>query len=169
MSVRIVSEPALKTVASVADTARLVGLSRARFYQLQKAGIFPPPVYDLATRRPVYTEEQQQVCLEVRRRNCGLNGRPILFYSRRSVPVPPPAVRCQRPPAARRSSQTRSSAYPEIASGIRALGLPATDAQVTAAVAAVYPGGIGGMSEGEVIRAVFLNLRRQNSADNVRR
>jgi hypothetical protein len=46
-----------KAAVIVSEMARMVGLSRARFYQLRKAGVFPLPVYDVATRRPVYTEE----------------------------------------------------------------------------------------------------------------
>ena len=72
-----------KTVVSVAEMARMTGLSRARFYQLVNDGIFPSPVYDVHTRRPLYSEEMQQVCMEVRKRNCGVNGKPILFYSPR--------------------------------------------------------------------------------------
>src|SRR4051794_40754034 len=70
-----------KAVVTVSEMARMVGLSRARFYQLQKAGVFPEPVYQAG--RPVYTEEQQNICLEVRRKNRGVTGEPVLFYARR--------------------------------------------------------------------------------------
>src|SRR5436309_15362530 len=75
-----------KAVVTVSEMARMCGLSRARFYQLQKAGVFPAPTYQAG--RPVYTEGQQQVCLEVRRRNRGVNGEPVLFYARRRVIEP---------------------------------------------------------------------------------
>ena len=42
-----------KEAVTVAEMARMVGLSRARFYQLVGSA-FPFPVYDLATRRPYY-------------------------------------------------------------------------------------------------------------------
>ena len=64
-----------KTVVSVAEMARMVGLSRQRLYQLMGC-TFPWPLYHVGTKRPFYTEELQQVCLEVRRRNCGIDGRP---------------------------------------------------------------------------------------------
>ena len=63
-----------KAAVTVAEMGRMCGLSRARFYQLIGA-TFPMPVYDVATRRPFYDEEAQKVCLEVRRRNCGIDGR----------------------------------------------------------------------------------------------
>src|SRR5690242_18870981 len=81
-----------KAIVTVAEMARMVGLGRARFYQLQGTA-FPWPVYDIRTKRPIYLEEQQRVCLEVRRRNCGVDGRPILFYARRPSSDPSPAKR----------------------------------------------------------------------------
>ena len=64
--------------------ARMVGLSRSRFHQLIGT-TFPWPLYSVSTRRPFYDEELQKCCLEVRRRNCGIDGKPVLFYSRRPV------------------------------------------------------------------------------------
>jgi len=58
-----------KAAVTVAEMARMLGLSRARFYQLQSAGVFPSPVYLVSNRRPIYVEEMQEVCIEVRRRN----------------------------------------------------------------------------------------------------
>ena len=43
-----------KSVVSVAEMARMVGLSRQRFYQLL-GKTFPFPLYRIATRRPFYT------------------------------------------------------------------------------------------------------------------
>ena len=44
---------ATKSIVSISDMARMVGLSRARFYQLVGT-TFPFPVYDVATHRPFY-------------------------------------------------------------------------------------------------------------------
>src|SRR5208282_3856974 len=76
-----------KAIVTVSEMARMCGLSRARFYQLQKAGVFPAPVYH--DGRPVYSEEQQLVCLEVRKKNRGVNGKPVLFYARRVITQSP--------------------------------------------------------------------------------
>ena len=87
MSVRL--EPsAEKEAVSVAEMARMVALSRARFYQLV-GSTFPHPVYDINTRRPLYTRELQGICMEVRRRNCGIDGRPVLFYAARAAASTP--------------------------------------------------------------------------------
>jgi hypothetical protein len=152
-----------KAVVSVTEMARMVGLSRARFYQLQGTK-FPKPVYDVVTGRPVYTEDMQTLCLSVRQRNFGIDGKPVLFYARRSgasVSMPKP----RRKPIA-----TKKSEYAEIVESVRALGLTSvTAAQVEAAVSARYKNGLDGVEQGEIIRAIFLDLQRQNSANNVQR
>jgi len=72
-----------KSAVSVTEMARMVGLSRARFYQLVRRGTFPPADQDSVSARPCYCEEKQRQILEARRRNCGVDGKAILFYSRR--------------------------------------------------------------------------------------
>lgn len=152
-----------KTVVSVSEMARMVSLSRARFYQLIGTA-FPHPLYDVVTRRPAYTEELQKVCLEVRRRNCGIDGKPILFYARR----PGTVVSTAKPK--RKSTTAKKSQYAEIVEGVKSLGLTsATAAQVEAAVSQRYKTGTAGVDLGEVIRTVFLDLKRQDSGGNVQR
>jgi hypothetical protein len=139
--------------------ARTVGLSRQRFHQLVKEGVFPQPLRDEATGRPYYDESGQEQCAEVRRRNCGVNGKVVLFYARRLPAAPSPA----RPKKSPRP--TSAEAHDEVFDGVRALGLAqATAAQVSAAVRESFPNGTVGVAVGEVIRAVFLRLRK-NTAD----
>jgi hypothetical protein len=150
-----------KAVVTVAEMARMVGLSRARFYQLQKAGVFPPPIYDKG--RPVYTQELQEVCLEVRRRNRGINGETVLFYARRRPPTP------TKPKKPAKTPDRRNENIAALLKGLNSLGLTtATAAQVEAVTKELYPNGTEGTDQGEVLKAVFLHLRRQNSGDNVR-
>jgi hypothetical protein len=151
-----------KAVVSVSEMARMVGLSRARFYQLQKAGVFPAPVYQAG--RPVYTEEQQLVCLEVRRKNRGVNGEPVLFYARRRPIEPTRRKRRADPPP------TRNKDIPALLDGLNALGLTtATAAQVVEVTEELFPQGTNGMDQAEVLRAVFLHLKRQNPGGNAGR
>jgi hypothetical protein len=147
-----------KAVVTVSEMARMVGLSRARFYQLQKAGIFPPPERDAETGRPFYSEEQQKVILEVRRRNCGVNQKPILFYARR-IPLTP------TPPKARKSAapKPKNGEYADLIAKVNELGEARwTPAQVISAIKEVYPQGIAGVDEAEFIKKVFLHLRGKN-------
>lgn len=145
-----------KAIVTVSEMARMCGLSRVRFYQLQRAGIFPSPLYDVTTRRPFYDEEMQKTCLEVRRRNCGVNGKPILFYARRN-PLAPPL------PKKAKIQKPKAEQHTELIDSLQALGLAGvTAAQVGAAVKEVYPQGTAAVDQAEVVRTVFLHLRGKN-------
>jgi hypothetical protein len=150
----------IKSGVSISDMARTVGLSRQRFHQLMKAGVFPQPLRDEATERPYYNEQGQAQCLEVRRRNCGVNGKIILFYARRpTITTPTPRPMKPRPAPVEQ--------HAEVIDGVRALGLAhVTAAQVGEAIKLLFKCGIAGVDVGEIIRAVFLHLRK-NTADKV--
>ena len=153
-----------KAVVTVAEMARMVGLSRARFYQLMGT-TFPWPVYDVSTRRPIYVEEQQRICLEVRRRNCGIDGKPVLFYARRNGALLPTSK-----PRPKKSETKKDEQFADLVAGLKSLGLTAVNAaDVRSAVAVVFPNGIAGIDGGQVIRAVFLHLKRRDSGDKVGR
>jgi hypothetical protein len=158
------AEVQTKAVVCVAEMARMVGLSRARFYQLVQAGTFPLPVYDVQTRRPIYSEELQQVILEVRRHNCGVNGRPILFWPRGPRPTQPAK------PSRTTSPKPPTTSHTDLIDGLRSLGLTtATATQVDAALKVLYPSGPDHVDRDDVLRAVFLFLKRQNPTGNVGR
>jgi len=147
----------LKMAVTVAEMARMVGLSRARFYQLQKAGVFPAPTIDPSKNRPFYDQETQKVCLEVRRKNCGVNGKVVLFYARRQGIGP-----------TKKKAKVVPKEKNELAEAVKALGLAVTAAEVEQAVAELFGGRTDGKDEGEVIRAVFLHLKkRHNTGGNV--
>ena len=119
---------------------------------------FPPSDEDTLSKRPCYLEEKQRQILEARRRNCGVDGKPILFYSRRrdlgqkkAVPQPP--------------KQPKNNQYADIIDGLMALNVNVTVAQVELVVKELFPQGTDGTDPGEVIRAVFLRIRSQNPPD----
>ena len=154
-----------KAAVTVSEMARMVVLSRARFYQLMRAGTFPQPDREPTTRRPRYSEEGQRICLEVRRRNCGVDGRPVLFYARAHPPAAP-----TKPPRATRTKPAKDIGHADLLDGLVALGLAsATSDQVDAALKVLYPTGTDNVDRGDVLREVFLFLKRQNSAGNVGR
>ncbi len=153
-----------KTVVSIAEMARMVGLSRARFYQLVGEGIFPSPLYSVHTRRPFFSEEMQQVCMDVRKRNCGVNGKPILFYAARR-----PLGQQPKPLKKPKAEPKQRNQYADLLDGLRSLGLDVTVAQVEPVVKELFPAGIQNLDSGEVIRGVFLRMKRQNSTDKVGR
>lgn len=137
----------IKAAVGVSEMARMVGLSRARFYQLVGSA-FPHPVYDVSNRRPFYDEEAQRLCLEIRHRNFGVDGKPILFNVRRA----PRATQKRRPDNVRILNT-------ELLDGLRSLGLTVNTAHVDAATRMLFPNGTDGISPGEVIRQVFIRLK----------
>ena len=46
-----------KEAVSITEMARMVGLSRARFYELVAQGVFVPPVHSISNKRPYYNPE----------------------------------------------------------------------------------------------------------------
>jgi hypothetical protein len=156
------NEAKTKVVVSISEMARMVGLSRSRFHQLIGT-TFPWPLYAVSNRRPFYDEELQKCCLEVRHRNCGIDGKPVLFYSRRPVTT----VHVRRP---NKAKLPKDNPYDDLIDGLKGLGLATvTVADVAQAVKQLYPQGMPKAAEGEVLRAVFLHLRRQNTSDNVQK
>jgi hypothetical protein len=150
-----------KAVVTVVEMARMVRLSRQRLYQLMGTA-FPYPLYDTGTRRPFYPADLQQVCLDVRRRNCGIDGKPVMFYATGHQPR-------QQKPVGKRKPPARKRRYEGLIGGLTALGLVVSQKQVAEAVKRLFPKGVEGKDQGEVLKAVFLFLKRQNSGDNVGR
>lgn len=114
--------------------ARMVGLSRARFYQLVGEGIFPSPLYSVHSRRPFFSEEMQQVCMDVRKRNCGVNGKPILFHTQRH-----PLGQQQRSMKKPKTEPNLKNQYADLLDGLRSLGLEVTAAVVEPDVDELFP------------------------------
>src|SRR5581483_6669144 len=106
-----------KAGVSVSEMARMVGLSRQRFHQLMQAGVFPQPHRNEANGRPFFDEPTQQQCLEVRRRNCGVNGQVVLFYTRR-----------QTTPLKPKKATPVPSSHTDLLDGLKALGLASVTA-----------------------------------------
>lgn len=151
-----------KSIVSVSEMAKLVSLSRQRFHQLRGTA-FPEPDYDPETKRPYYTEEKQALCLEVRQRNFGIDGKPILFYARRSD------VGVRRTTKKPIKPKPKVNQYGHIIEGLRALGLSVSASQVDGAIQTVFPNGTKQVEDAEIVRSVFLHLQDsvKDRADNV--
>jgi hypothetical protein len=153
----------MKAAISIKDCAALCGLSRQRFMQLVKSGVFPTPLIDKATKRPYFTDDMQAQCLEVRKKNMGINGKVVMFYSRRPNTTP-------MTPKEKKPKDKPTDRHTEIVDGLKALGLvTVTTTQVAEAVKELFPKGISAVEQGEVIRAVFVYIHRKNSGEKVGR
>jgi hypothetical protein len=139
----------------------ILGLSRARVYELIERGALPMPCYDLRSRRPVFNEEQQRQALAVRRTGLGIDGRPVIFYRRRRPALPQPTLVAT---PTRRGRQTPRR-YEEIVTNLQALGVrDASEHTVATAMTACFPNGTEGVPEPEVLRVLFRHLRELGSA-----
>lgn len=132
-----------KSICSVTELSRKLGLSRARFYQLQKAGVFPEPVYCLYTKRPFYPIDLQEICLGIRRTGIGHNGRPIIFYSKRDIGI-------------QKSNGGQEQKYKEISEALEHTGLKVSPLNTRKAIVDLYPENWQKLEiDGKVIAEVF--------------
>ena len=126
----------------------MLGISKTRFYTLQKRGFFPAP-QRTSSNRPVFDQELVQKCAEVVRSRVGCNGEPILFNAKRkqeSVQKRPVSVKGK---------------HNDLIAALGSLGLSVTAAQVAAAIATLPDGGAD-LDEPALIKAVFLHLKKQS-------
>ena len=145
------SQVRLKAAVSVSEMARMVSLSRARFYDLVQRGVFVSPIYSLANRRPFFTSDMQAENLMARQTGVGCNGEYVLFYERQPSSASSPA------PSRRPVRQDQS----DLIERLKALGLPnVTTGQAEEALATNFPNGTTGVDEMTVLRTVYRHLRR---------
>lgn len=162
--------PLSPSAVSVSDMARMVGLSRSRFHQLLQSGVFPKPAVDPESKRPFYDSEGQAVCLQVRQRNCGVNGKRVLFYARpfgAHLAAKPRPLGAQSSSARKKRSEPKQTASKPskldlLVEGLKSLGLPnVTAAEASAAIHQVFPIDSQRPSDEEVLLKVFRHLVRQ--------
>ena len=136
-----------KSICSVTELAKKIGLSRARFYQLQKTGVFPVPVYCIYTKRPFYPMDLQEKCLEIRKTGIGHNRRPIIFYSKRDC-------------GSARHKDCLEQKHKELSEALEQMGLKISSAKAGKAFMAIYPDDWKKLDiDGEVIAEVFRYFR----------
>jgi hypothetical protein len=137
----------LKPACSVIEMIRTLEISRARFYQLMEQGIFPKPVYDLRSKRPFYSIELQELCLNIRESNIGFNGQYCLFYSPRKNSA---AVKSSK------KSATNDEPFVELTETLKRMGLDLDVNKVKKAMTELYPNGTDGSGDqGVIIRDLF--------------
>jgi hypothetical protein len=141
------SKPSQNRCVTVQELCELIGLSKNRFYALQKAGIFPAAMRSPLNNRPVFDSALVEQCLGIVRNRVGANGVPY---------VPNRKAR----PARQQSTKKPAGRHQGLIEALASLGLTATPAQVEEALGTLPEGGAG-MEEPELIRQVFLVLRKQ--------
>ena len=167
MSILFENNQFVPAVLSITNMAKLLHISRSRFYQLINQGILLPPVYSLKSKRPFYTQELAQRNLEVKRSNLGINGDICLFYSDRNIISP---AKKEKVKTKTKKIDNPKIDYSELREGLKTLGLTEVkSSQIQAALTECFPDGTENIEEGQVLRTIFLSIKRQNSTDNVDR
>jgi hypothetical protein len=152
---------------STNQLCEMLGLSRRRFLELRQRGVFPQPTaYAMQSRRPVYFPEIVHQCLEVRRRNMGINSEIIFFHVRSAGPV----SRRTATTRTRRAQATRPASCSPQAAGLvaalAALGVATNGGAVDQMIHELFPTGTATADEGTLLRAVYQQIRMRNRGDN---
>ena len=164
----VTNSPNIPEILSITQISKLLNLSRSRYYQLVSEGVFLPPIYSTDTKRPYYTAEMARKNLEVKKNSVGINGKIVLFYTSRNAPTT--SVHKQRPKESKLLNNPTGDNHQDLIEGLSALGLSnVSDAQIESALKKVFPQGIENIDSGEILRQVFLSIKRQDSTDNVNR
>jgi len=118
-----------------------------------------PPVYS-DSKRPYFTREMAIRNLEVKKNNVGVNGKICLFYNCRSSSISSPKNSPKK--------KETTTKHTDLIAGLNSLGIQdVSHSEVDAAVKKCFPDGANSIDEGEVLRAVFCQIKAQNSTDNV--
>jgi hypothetical protein len=155
----------IREIVSLSELAEdVLGLSRARVYELIERGALPRPIYDVRTRRPMFNAHLQRAAIAVRSTGVGVDGSAVIFYRRnRREPTQEPMGRPSR--TSRSSSRPRTSRYESLIGSLQALGVSQANQQsVEAAISECFPNGLDGQDESEVIRILFRFLRAKERA-----
>ncbi len=152
-------DPNRRVVLTISDMARFVGLSRSRFYALMQQGVFPMPLYLIATKRPFFDERLRDECLKVRRTGLGVNNQPILFYPRRAGP---PTTRSGKSSLrGKKKSTTINPRVLRLMELLKGLGIENPSPQsVTAALSECFPNGVDDKADHELVGSVFRHLKQ---------
>ena len=145
----------LKAICSVTELAGILGLSRTRFYQLQRKGVFPMPVFCIRTKRPFYPLDLQKKCIEVRKTGIACNGQPVLFYGERKSRN---KTSCKLSESKKGNNKTQKK-YEELTDTLKRMGLNMSRKAVENAIGALFPEGLEHhYDEGQTVRDLFRYL-----------
>lgn len=140
-------QSSVKAAVSVSEMAELCFLSRSRFYSLVQSGAMPKPVQPESSKRPLYDQDLQQKCLEVRRTCIGLHGHPILFNRKHKTE--------------RVAKAEAKAEHADLIDALAELGLKANSEAITGAIKRLFPTGVDGVDQGQVVTKLFRDLNQK--------
>lgn len=154
----IIQNTYIPAAVSMSQMARLLNMSRSRFYQLISQGILLPPIYSLSSKRPYYTSEMAQRNIEVKKNNTGINGEVIIFYSAKKKVV----RTVNRLKTSKKEIKTNK--HKDLIEGLESLGM--TDiksSDIEKAIADCFPDGTKDVDQDEILTTIFRHLRCRNT------
>ena len=141
------SRQAQNRFVTVTELCELIGLSKNRFYALQKAGIFPAAMRSPLNNRPVFDSALVEQCLGIVRHRVGANGAPYVPNRKKAAP-------------GREHRRKPTERHQGLIEALGSLGLTCAASQVDEAMKRLPEEGRG-LEESELIRRLFLELRKQ--------
>jgi hypothetical protein len=156
----------IPNVVSINQLCGLMGVSRSRYYQLLSDGIILPPIYSLESKRGYFTREMAEKNVSVIRNNVGLNGKVCLFYNtnRRAGSSPQKSAKRKQ---LQHTSIPEKNQYLDVIEGLTCLGLQGVkSSEVASIINKLYPNGTKNEDDGEVLKAVYRAIIKQNTIDN---
>ena len=147
-----------KEVCTVTEMANRLGLARSRFYQIQRLGVFPPPVYCIRTKRPFYPLDLQRRCIRVRETGIGVNGQLSCFYAPRNKAITKgPAIK---------SGVKATACYSHLVRVLKDMGIKTSTAEVKAATMKRFPKGLTpDRIDNTVITDLFQHFKSEGKGD----
>ena len=128
------------------ELCALIGISKATYYKHQRHGVFPEPL-KTSGGRLVFDQKLVEQCQQIVRTRTGLNGEPVIFSSRKKKGSDPIHKR----------PHNAGGKHDDMISALASLGVAATAEEIERTSKDLPPG----LSEPELIRQLFLALRKQ--------
>jgi predicted DNA-binding transcriptional regulator AlpA len=128
---------------TLTEVCELLGVGKQTYYKLQRQGYFPEPIRS-PNGRVFFSQELVDECQTIIRTRCGKNGLPLALNRRPSVAAPTPKKKA-------------AAKHEDLIAALASLGVQTTPAKVQA-VRETLP---EDLPEGEVIKAVFRELKKQ--------
>ena len=131
---------------TLSELVEMLGMSTATFYKFQKQGVFPEPLRT-QSNRPVFDQRLIEECRQIVRTRVGKNGLPVIFTTRKK----------RGPEAIPKRPNNAGGKHDDMISALASLGVAATSEQIERTITELP----AGLNEPELIRQLFLALRKQ--------
>ena len=140
------SKAPVSRFVTLSELCEMLGMSTASFYKFQKQGVFPEPLRT-QSNRPVFDQNLIEECQQIVRTRVGKNGLPVIFTTRKK----------RGPEAIQKRPHNAGGKHDDMISALASLGVAATAEEIERTITDLP----AGLSEPELIRQLFLALRKQ--------